>query len=274
MIVGQPTFEHLSYFQVALVVFGIVLLACIAHGVMHKFVRYSEINNDVPGIILTIIGTLYAVLLGFTVIVVWQEFENSDAMNLNEVTTAASIYELANGFPDPVRSNLQNEVSQYVSWVVTHDFPAMAKGRDDPRGRDFTSAIARTIIGFRPKNSALAVVQGQTIDLQRALVTGREARLHANERGLPGLLWVILVLGMIIVLGMSFLLDLGNFKLQLLLTASLAAIIALNLVLIREIDFPFRGGPMSLSCEHWVKISRVVLKLPRVAEMDAAQCNK
>ena len=42
-------------------------------------VEVLKLNNEVAGFIYGVIGVLYAVLLGFTAIIVWERFDNAQA---------------------------------------------------------------------------------------------------------------------------------------------------------------------------------------------------
>jgi cation transporter-like permease len=58
---------------------------------------------------------------------------------------------------------------------------------------------------------------------------------------LPGILWVVLITGGVIVVGFTYLFGLDSTLIHLLMVASLALIIALVLFTVAALNFPFKG---------------------------------
>src|SRR5438874_3222470 len=88
-----------------------------------------QVHNDLIGWQLNIIGTTYAVILGFMLYTVWTDF---GAANLNvdlEASALRNIYRLAEGLPDRQRVQLQLQAHAYVDTVIYRDWPEMAHGQ-------------------------------------------------------------------------------------------------------------------------------------------------
>jgi uncharacterized membrane protein len=65
-----------------------------------------EEHNDVAGFIFAVVGVMYAVLLAFVVIVVWQDYEAAKGTVESEANELAGVYFLADRFPDPERARI------------------------------------------------------------------------------------------------------------------------------------------------------------------------
>ena len=83
LIVGLPT---------ALAMFGPV--------VVRRFVQLDKLrtNNEVAGFKFATVGVIYAVLLAFAVIVVWEKFNDAELNVAREASAAATIFRLADSF--------------------------------------------------------------------------------------------------------------------------------------------------------------------------------
>ncbi len=57
-------------------------------------------NNEVAGFKFAAVGVLYAVLLAFAVIVVWEKFSDAESRVSEEAGAAATIYRLADGIDE------------------------------------------------------------------------------------------------------------------------------------------------------------------------------
>ena len=79
-----------------------------------------QVHNDLIGWQLNIIGTTYAVILGFMLYTVWTDF---GAANLNvdlEASALRNVYRLAEGLPQQQRAQLQLQSHAYADAVVNH----------------------------------------------------------------------------------------------------------------------------------------------------------
>src|SRR5580693_4590708 len=73
-----------------------------------------QVHNDLIGWQLNIIGTTYAVILGFMLYTVWTDFVSA---NLNvdlEASALRNVYRLAEGLPEPQRSQLVMQTRSYA----------------------------------------------------------------------------------------------------------------------------------------------------------------
>src|SRR5712691_1396675 len=54
-----------------------------------------RLNNEVAGFKFSVIGVLYAVLLGFVVIAVWEDFRNTEAAVRNEAKAVVDLTQIS-----------------------------------------------------------------------------------------------------------------------------------------------------------------------------------
>src|ERR1700727_1110889 len=88
-----------------------------------------QIHNDLIGWQLNILGTTYAVILGFMLYTVWTDFGSA---NLNvdlEASALRNVYRLAEGLPEPQRVLLQLQARSYADAVIGRDWPEMARAQ-------------------------------------------------------------------------------------------------------------------------------------------------
>src|SRR5215467_1850976 len=91
--------------------------------------------NELIGWQLTILGTTYAVILGFMLYAVWTTYGEADLNVDHEANAVADIYRLAEELPEPQRAHLKMLARSYAEIVVNRDWPQMAK-REQPRQSD------------------------------------------------------------------------------------------------------------------------------------------
>ena len=87
------------WLSAALLIGATTLLAMAAPVLVRRRVKTERlrINNEVAGFTFATVGVLYAVLLAFAVIVVWEKFNEAEHAAAEEAGAAAKLYRLANG---------------------------------------------------------------------------------------------------------------------------------------------------------------------------------
>ncbi len=162
-----------------------IALACLGHWIVYRYVPHRDFvkHNDVAGFVLAIVGVVYAVLLSFVVVVVWQQFESSDNIAEREASAAADMYRLSAAYPTPLRQRLRSELRNYVYLMINDEWPSMRLGGMSTAARNLTAALAEQISSYGPRSSEQLQVQAQMLTILRVFLDSRRQRLHDNETG-------------------------------------------------------------------------------------------
>ena len=97
-----------------------------------------RINNEVAGFKFATIGVLYAVLLAFAVIIVWEKFSEAERAVAQEAGAVATLYRLADGIGGDPGAALRNGLYQ-IPVIETHapvQPDRINGGRSGPIGYD------------------------------------------------------------------------------------------------------------------------------------------
>ena len=198
-------------------------------------------HNDVAGFIYAVLGVVYAVLLGFVTIAVWEDFEMARGTAESEANELAELFWLAHEFPEPEGERLEELARSYAEVVIDEEWPLMEQGRSSPRAWALTEEMRSSIYDFDPDTGTERVLYDRGLMLVHDLVDQRRLRLLEAEAGIPRVLWVVLVVGGIIVVGFGYLFGVENTRSHRLIIAALAAMIALVTSTIYALDHPFAG---------------------------------
>ena len=82
-------------------------------------------HNDVIGWQLSILGTTYAVILGFMLYAVWTNFGAADLNVDLEANALVNVYRLAAGLPEEQRVQLEKLALSYADAAINQDWPQM-----------------------------------------------------------------------------------------------------------------------------------------------------
>ena len=208
--------------------------------VVHVSIRSR--HNDVAGFIIAIIGVVYAVLLAFIAVAAWTSFDNANSIVQQEANLAGNLYRDSVAVAEPARGEMRQDLKAYLDHVVNSEWPMQRKGEVDPdRGWLPVENLHRAITGIDAKTRGEAVVEAEMLRTLNELYNARRARLLAAADGIPDTIWWILVLGGVTTVAFSFFFVMPSMRMHYAMTGVLAASMALVMVLIVALDWPFRG---------------------------------
>ena len=237
-------------------------LTYLAHRlVLRRFdtVQFSR-HNDVAGFMITVAGTLYAVMLGFVTVAVWQQYDATRERASVETSAVANIWHAAAAFPPPVRDAVQADMRTYTELMIRDEYPLMQTGRLSEgamRGRAIDVAFMhamRRVTALQPAAPNAINAQRVSLDLLNALHDARNRRLASNDEALSWFHWLVLVLGGAVVIGLALLFGIENHQAHFAMTAAAAFMIVLMFVLLFELQYPFRSD-LRIRPDGWVALT-------------------
>ncbi|MFN2527979.1 MAG: hypothetical protein ABR584_04595 [Candidatus Baltobacteraceae bacterium] len=230
-------------------------IACGGHILLRRFVERDLLvrHNNVAGFVASLVGVIYAVLLSFVVVVVWQEYDGASSVAQKEASAVADLYHLSYGFPDKLGAHLRKDLAAYIKVMLTDEWPMMQHGKSSEKAEVLGHHVLRHIISFRPADGATAQIRAQALSNVQTFFDARRDRLNENQTSLPQILWLTLLIGGIVTVGFTYFFGMESARLQISMTAGLTIVIAMMFVLIVELDFPFRGDT-SVQPEMWSEL--------------------
>jgi len=216
---------------------GLMLLSRYVYGVS----RLSQ-NNEVAGFKFAVVGVFYAVTLAFVVIAVWEDYRDTQAAVRNEAKAAVDLFRVAEALPEE-GSEIRESLVTYVKDVRDHAWSTMAIGqRSMIVGQDLRR-LDEAVFALEPKDYREAALYHHALVLLAVISDNRNERLDSANGSVPPILWFVLIVGGAITLGYPAFFAATNVVAQVLMTASLAALVAMSLLLGLAFDFPFTGNP-------------------------------
>lgn len=200
-----------------------------------------EKSHDVAGFIIAVVGTIYAVLLAFMVIVVWEQFEDARTIAAREANYLGDVDYMARGFPLEISRPIHLGLIAYGQAVVRQEWTRMTSKGADPGARGALFNVWRVCHRISPSNPRETVLYQTLISRLADLNDSRRLRLHAAQASLPGIMWILLIGGGIITISFTYFFAVRTTAIQSLMTVSLTTLIAFILFLIYAIDRPFVG---------------------------------
>ena len=198
--------------------------------------------NDAAGFYITIIGTIYAVITGFMLSGVWVEFDQASINAEREANCLVSVFRLAGALPTLQQTQVRDLARKYAEIMVNEEWSAMARRDVSQCGIEVTEQMWQSITHLEPHTSGEQNIVSHLLDELTNMTEYRRIRQLQSKNNLPGVLWLVLILGGIITISLPCLFGIDNVRLHVLYVTALACLVSVMLVAIGDIDSPFQGS--------------------------------
>ncbi len=203
-------------------------------------------HNDLIGWQLNILGTTYAVILGFMLYTVWTDF-GSAIFNVDlEASALRNVYRLAEGLPEQQRVQLQLQARSYANAVINRDWPEMAREQIPEESHDINQAMWKTLMSVKLATPSEITAEDHALSELSTLTEHRRTRLLQSAYHLPTIFWGVLLIGGFLTIASASMFGSANTTLHSLQVFSFTLLITLVLLAIADVNLPFRG---------WVHVS-------------------
>ncbi|MGA2368333.1 MAG: DUF4239 domain-containing protein [Dehalococcoidia bacterium] len=210
---------------------------------VRHFVKVNTLksHHDIAGPIFATIGVVYAVMLSYVLIIVWQNFDKTNNDVAQEANLYADIYRDSNGLSEPFRSEFIAANSKYIDAVINDEWKLMALGQRSLEVQKYSDEVWKLAGSFEPKSEGEKIFFSEMLYRMNDAGELRRQRLLDAQTGIHPMLWFILLFGGIITVIFAFFFGSENLVAQLIMTTLLAVLIVLILFTILIMDFPFSG---------------------------------
>jgi hypothetical protein len=232
-----------SWLMGILVIGGGALLTWIAVKIRHRRAKSDtsdasefDSKDDLTGVFVLIVTTMYAVLLAFMIFTVWATYDRGAQASSDEGAALTALARQSVTFPSADRLEIQLAIRAYAESVIRDEWSTMAHGQSSPVSTQLFNHLF-IVADSLPASSSSSTIGTELDNLSAA----RTTLLLASGAALPGVFWFILLLGAIISIGLSVLISNRSPRTHGVMAVVAAVRICASLWLILEVDYPLSG---------------------------------
>ena len=201
-----------------------------------------EAARGAPTLIVS--GALFAVVLAFITLAVFQAYAGGKAGGQTEASALLVMARSAAYYPPSQRDQLRSDFICYGRAVVDEEWPAMKSGHSSPLVDHWIGAYRALFERLDLHSPREQLVFQDLLDLGNTRTQGRQQRLAVATPALSTPLWAALIFGACIVVALQLSMAGSGVRVHGLLVGGLASLIATGLVVVYLLDHPYQhtGG--------------------------------
>ncbi len=235
-------------------VVGVMVSRKILHG------KVVEGHNDVCVPIFLNAGVLFAVLLGFMVVAVWESYDAAKATAATEAAALVPLYRSTYALPEEPGGKVRELARQYVEAVIKDEWPKQAAtGQASASAKravgGFFKAFGDGTINAQIKHDYPFICTELMNSINEVTNDRNKRNIQANE-SVPSVMWFAILGGAAIVIAMSFIIYMERAVPHMIMSACMASLIGLLLFSCVVLSHPFKG-PIAVSPESFEKTMAV-----------------
>jgi hypothetical protein len=224
-------------------VFIAIVYSVIGVLMVRKFipVNLTKAHNDLLDPVFSASAMAYSIFLAFAVIVAWQNFDIAKTHVVKEAQIISAIYRDSAALEEPIRSNAQTLIKEYIAVATTEEWKLLGQGKESMRATNILSELWSIYVNYDLGTHERSVFFTELVHQLSDLRELRGLRIMDSHECMNPLLLAILFVGTIMVITLSFFFGADKFFIHALSTAVFSVITALILFIIVIFSYPYTG---------------------------------
>jgi DNA-directed RNA polymerase subunit F len=236
--------------QIILIIGATIISALLIAKIASLFFDFSELigNTDLTSAIYQVLGTVYAILLTFTLWGVWQSYCIAESSVQSEANALLDLIHIFKLVPQWKYEYIKKTALEYLHVVIHKEWADLHKMTNEiinvQETHNSSAYQLMDVIGdIAPQGERELVIYGHMLTLFGQWLDARRTRLLIAQGNKAKALWPILLMGAFVLFAFHGLFVAKSIGIWLMLLIGTALIIGLAFYLIFTLDSPFIGSP-------------------------------
>lgn len=149
------------------------------------FYGYAAADAEGLGILIQLIGGIYAVLLAFTIFVIWGQFTEVDNCVIRECNSLGDMLRFSKFLHDNDAANIRRAVKIYTRHVLDHEWDALGDGHPDKRAEELFVQVIHAVVEIEPRDEAQQSIRVRLLDMAQKTSERRDERVAKSLTRIP-----------------------------------------------------------------------------------------
>jgi hypothetical protein len=224
-----------------------VIAAAAACGLAWFFRKREAEPEDVTiGFLGPSLAAMYLLVLALALATEWQTIGSAQTAVGNEAVAIRELYWSTSGMPAPESNYLRDQIRDYTTTVLQHDWPEMQRGTLDDKSDELLTKMSAYVLQTNAQSSSASNAQQYALSQISVLESSRAAREDAAGSRLPvGVLAAVICLSLVICV-FPFAGGMKSESACIALAVLQTILVSIAVVVVFQLNNPFTG-PLSTS---------------------------
>ena len=213
-------------------------------------------DNSALSPFLTCVGLVFGALLGFTVVVAWEQFSSAETHVANEASTLTTMYRQTVAMPAPEQTQMRELLRKYTKAAEGPEWAQQESGGGTSNNARAAITEMYRVLGSQPPGEASSQANGEFYGQLTTLTSERNTRVLDAKPRIPWLLWCGLIFGALVFIALMGFMRLKSRRRHILLASAVSVLLGLLLYIVFCLDHPFGSqlGVTSAPFEHALEV--------------------
>ena len=233
-----PTWVFLCFAVIlAAVVFSLAVILLIRR---YVHIDYLRRHHDLAGFLIGTLGTLYSVLLGFTIVNSQDRYVDIISHVNKEAFLCADLYRMSSVFPMQIQQQIQQAVLAYLHSVVVDEWPLMQEKKESPITLKTLEELWTPYQTFEPTTEQEKLWLRQSLQVLYDFNSARLERIYSSWDSLGKLSWAALIMGGLFLVIFLFFFGHENLWVQFAINTIFIVYFVFTMYVVYSLDHPFK----------------------------------
>jgi hypothetical protein len=166
---------------------GSLAIALALYGGLRWAGFYEFASRDAEGLatLTQLLGDIYAVLLAFTIFVIWGQFTEVENCVIRECNSFDELLRFSRYLNADDAANIRRTVKAYRGQVLDHEWQALGDGRSDRRTEELFVQFITAVVETTPRSDAERAIHVRLLDMVQKTNDRRDERVAKSLTRIP-----------------------------------------------------------------------------------------
>ena len=238
--------NHASVAEIVVVTLVVTLfLVLVGIWLIRRFVPATREGFDAEvssQMLFGVVASLLGLLLAFVIVIEYQNFGGAQDNVGQEADSLAAITRDSHALAPADGARVRAAIGTYVRAVVDDEWPRLRDGHDSAQAWSDVNLVYAALQAARPTTPQATAFYNDSVKQLNSALIARRGRLESATGGFSSLVLTLILLGAFIILGYVLLVGSRSFWFHAVGACSIALVIALSLVVLVDLSYPFSGS--------------------------------
>lgn len=208
---------------------------------LETFFGLTEETNDIVGHFLSMSGVFYGITLGLIAVSTYETFGAAESSVTNEANALNTLYRATNLFERSDKKQMRTTLKKYATYMAKDGWELQREGKVPTGLSAIVDTFQKELIDYQLITDKDKIVFEEVLKHFNDLSERRRLRVSNITAGLPGTIWLILLLGAFVNIALTWLLVINNRRFDILINTLSGILLGSLIYWIAAMDNPFRG---------------------------------